>query len=67
MARRKDRMMDEVRSIRGRISKRLLDAERREGSSVPELRRMGREASAWMSREAAPKATPSPKGRRKAE
>lgn len=59
--------MDEVRKIRQRMSKRLLDAERREGSCVPELRRMGREAAAWMNREAIGKSASSSKSRRKAE
>lgn len=53
MARRKDRMIEELRQIRRKISKRLLDAERREGSCLPELRRMEREARAWWKKEAA--------------
>ena len=52
MARRKDPLMSEIRETRDRISKRLLEAERREGSCVPELRRMGRKAAAWAAREA---------------
>ena len=42
MARRKDPLMSDVREIRDRMSKRLLEAERREGSCVPALRRLGR-------------------------
>jgi hypothetical protein len=52
MARRKDPLMSDVRAIRDRMSKRLLEAERREGSCVPELRRLGRKAAGWMAREA---------------
>jgi hypothetical protein len=48
MAGRKDPVVDELRVIRRRISKRLLDAERREGTCVPELRRMGRDAMKGM-------------------
>jgi len=59
--------MDEVRRIRRRVSKRLLEAEQREGTCVPELRRMGREAAAWMNREAGSKSAAGSKGRRKAE
>ena len=54
--------MSEIREIRDRMSKRLLEAERREGSCVPELRRLGRKAAAGMSHESG---TPS-KSRRKA-
>jgi hypothetical protein len=67
MARRKDPMMQEILRIRRRMSERLLEAERREGTCVRELRRMGRDAASWMSREAAPKSRHSSKGRRKAE
>ena len=44
MARREDSVAAELRRIRRRLSERLLEAERREGTCVPELRRMGREA-----------------------
>ena len=59
--------MDEVRRIRRRMSKRLLEAERREGSCVSELRRMGREAASWMNAGAGAKSASSSKSRRKAE
>ena len=54
MARRKDRVAEEIRENRRKISRRLLEAERREGTCVPELRRMGREAMKWMRHEGAP-------------
>jgi len=59
--------MEEIRRIRGRMSERLLEAERREGTCVPELRRIGREASVWMSRELGRKTAASSKRHRKAE
>lgn len=51
MAQRRDVMLEELRAIRRGISKRLLQAERREGTSIPELRRMGRAARRWARRE----------------
>ena len=45
-------LMSDLREIRDRMSKRLLEAERREGSCIPELRRLGRKAAAGLSREA---------------
>jgi hypothetical protein len=56
--------MEEIRRVRRRISKRLLEAERREGTCVPELRRMGREAAKAIAREAG---ISSGRNRRKAE
>lgn len=44
MAQRRDLMLEELRRIRSRISKRLLEAERREGTCLPELRKMEQEA-----------------------
>lgn len=52
MAGCKDPLMSELREIRDRMSKRLLEAERREGSCVPELRRLGRKAAAGLGRAA---------------
>ena len=51
MAQRRDPVVDEIREIRRRISKRLLEAERREGTCVPELRRMARKAAKEARRE----------------
>jgi hypothetical protein len=59
--------MDEVRRVRNRMSKRLLDAERRDGGSVAELRRMGREAAAWMSSQSGSKTPAAARRRRKAQ
>jgi phosphopantetheinyl transferase (holo-ACP synthase) len=44
--------MEELREIRRRISKRLLEARRREGTFSNELRRMERQAVAWARKEA---------------
>ncbi|HLY74109.1 MAG TPA: hypothetical protein VKU80_08330 [Planctomycetota bacterium] len=46
-------MMEELRKVRREISKRLLGAEQREGSCLPELRRMEREARAWWKKDQA--------------
>ena len=44
MAERRDHVMDELRQIRRQISKELLEAEHRDGSFLPTLRRMERQA-----------------------
>ena len=51
MARRKDRLIEELREIRRKISERLWEAERREGTCIYEIRRMGRNALRRMRRE----------------
>lgn len=56
-------MMEELRKVRRKISKRLLEAQRREGSCLPELRRMEREARLWWKKEEAAR----PRARRKAK
>ena len=53
MAGRKDQVVEELRAIRKRISARLLKAERKEGTCIPELRRMAREADTRMKNGAA--------------
>lgn len=50
MAARKDLMLEELRAIRREVSKRLLNAEKRDGTCLPELIRMGREADRRMRR-----------------
>ena len=40
--------MDEIRKAKRKVSKRLLEAQKREGSFMPELARMERDARAWM-------------------